>query len=176
MGILSRARYVRKIFSAPLRTEREREREKIWIFNPFPISWSSALGERERAEPSERGRGLFLWWRRDPPLPSYSVPLSLRIASSILPSFPLIPDNARARFPLRLAHIKRQQCLNPFIIFPLPRVLSISPSSSSKPRLRSWGPRLRLVSLECVHSATREYKQFRQTREDGNRGLSRQTR
>ena len=83
------------------------------------------------------------------------------------PSFFFIPDNARARFPLRLAHIKRQQCLNPFIIFPLPRVLSISPSSSSKPRLRSWGPRL--VSLECVHSATREYKQFRQTRADGRR-------
>ena len=73
-----RARYVRKIFSAPLRTEREN-----MDFQSISNFLVQRLGrERERGEPSERGRGLFLWWRRDPPLPSYSVPLSLRIASS----------------------------------------------------------------------------------------------
>ena len=76
-----RARYVRKIFSTPLRTEREN-----MDFQSISNFLVQRLG-RERAEPSERGRGLFLRWRRDPPLPSYSVPLSLRIASSILPSF-----------------------------------------------------------------------------------------
>ena len=81
MGILSRARYVRKIFSAPLRTERERKYGFSIHFQFLgPAPW-------ERESRTIRARGLFLRWRRDPPLPSYSVPLSLRIASSILPSF-----------------------------------------------------------------------------------------
>ena len=130
---------------------------------------------RERERRIIRARGVFLRWRDPLALLILYLFLSELLLPSILPSFLLIPDNARARFPLRLAHIKRQQCLNPFIIFPPSSGIINFPvllqTASSSPLL-GW----RLVSLECVHSATREYKQFRQTREDGNRGLSRQTR
>ena len=153
---------MRKIFSAPLRPFVQ-QREKIWIFNPFPISWSSALGERGEKRRIIQG-GYFC---------GDISPFCLRTFSFFfspncffLPSFP-IPDNARARFPARLPHIKRQQCLNPFIIFP-PRVLSISPSKlrlrlpsrSPPPTTTVSGPSLSSV---CA-LGTREYKQFRQTR------------
>ena len=122
------ARYVRKIFSAPLRLFVGRTERENMDFQSISNFLVQRLG-RERGQRREgKGRrrriiqgGYFCSAARSPLFLCTSFFLSLGIASF------LIPDNARARFPARLSHIKRQQCLNPFIIFP-PRVLSISPS------------------------------------------------
>ena len=168
---IARARYVRKIFSAPFRTERERKNMDFQSISNFLVQ---RLGrERERESRTIRAREGVISAVAARSSSPFLFCTSFSPNCFFYPSLLLIPDNARARFPLRLAHIKRQQCLNPFIIFPLPRVLSISPSSSPPPnRVSAHGDHVRLVALECVHSATREYKQFRQTREDGRRTLS----
>ena len=158
---------MRKIFSAPLRLfvgRTERENMDFQSISNFLVQRLGRERGQRREGKGRRGessKGVISVLRRDP------LPLSLYLFLSLgIASF-LIPDNARARFPARLSHIKRQQCLNPFIIFP-PRVLSISPSipttstlARSRTRaLPSSSPPPSVSDLECVRSALENINSF----------------
>ena len=146
---IARALREKNIFRSPSYRERERENMDFQSISNFLVQ---RLG-RERESRTIRAREGVISVVAARSSSPFLFCTSFSPNCFFYPSFLLIPDNARARFPLRLAHIKRQQCLNPFIIFPLPRVLSISPSSSSsssKPRLRSWGPRPSGLSRVCA--------------------------
>ena len=92
------ARYVRKIFSAPLRPfvqQRERENMDFQSISNFLVQ---RLGrEREKRRIIQGG---YFCGEISPFFLCTPLSFSLRIASSFLPSF-LIRDNARARFPAR---------------------------------------------------------------------------